>query len=515
MRRILYKIKQASQAYWQTCLSIDIRSLALFRLGLGALILCDALNRLPHARAFLSDIGTLSRADVLQSWRERQIFSLYFINGSEFFAYILLAITAAVACLLMVGFRTKLMTILAWFLVVSLQLRNPLILQGGDDLLKLLLFWSVFLPLGQAYSIDSLSKLNAQKTKTIHGIASIALLAQVIMLYTFAGLLKSGGDWQTTGDAIYYALHIDHFTTPFGIWLRNFDGFLRFLTFATVKIEVFAPFLFITPFLNPGFRMLGITVFASLHIGFILSMRLGLFPYIDLVALIPFIPSLFWDKFSKKFKDYSFKLSSSIACTLESVENLLPTNKGFLAKQRTTHAPNTAIKIFIASCLAIALLSNVEKHNKKFEMPVFARQVGDWLHLNQHWAMFSPNPMKHSGWFILQGKTQDGKEVDPFRKVEIQKNFSKPALVSNLYPNQRWRKYFMNLQLHKFKTFRLHFGQYLCRENNRARVDPFKKLIEFKLIYMEEKTQPPGGKKFQRKRKTLWKHNCFKKRDPS
>ena len=46
------------------------------------------------------------------------------------------------------------MTIIRWFLLVSLQNTNYMILQGVDTVLRVMLFWGMFLPLGAQYSLD-------------------------------------------------------------------------------------------------------------------------------------------------------------------------------------------------------------------------------------------------------------------------------------------------------------------------------------------------------------------------
>ena len=55
----------------------------------------------------------------------------------------------------MIGYRARLATIACWFLVMSIHNRNPMILSAGDILLRLLLFWAMFLPLGARYSVDA------------------------------------------------------------------------------------------------------------------------------------------------------------------------------------------------------------------------------------------------------------------------------------------------------------------------------------------------------------------------
>lgn len=72
--------------------------------------------------------------------------SIIFSGGTTFLTFMFtLHIIAGV--LLAIGYRTRLMTVVNFVLITSLQARNILVLHGGDVLMKLLCFWAMFLPL--------------------------------------------------------------------------------------------------------------------------------------------------------------------------------------------------------------------------------------------------------------------------------------------------------------------------------------------------------------------------------
>ena len=50
--------------------------------------------------------------------------------------------------MLIFGVRTRFAALASWFMLVSVQTRNPVILQGGDVYLRLLAFIAIFLPIG-------------------------------------------------------------------------------------------------------------------------------------------------------------------------------------------------------------------------------------------------------------------------------------------------------------------------------------------------------------------------------
>ena len=130
---------------------IDLRSLALFRICLGLIILIDLLTRLPDLNTFYTDAGLLPRAALVG---QPQLISAHLMNGTVWFQAVLFLIQGVCAVGLLVGYRTRLMTWLSWVLMVSLHWRFRSILGGGDEYLRYLLFWSVFLPLGARWSVD-------------------------------------------------------------------------------------------------------------------------------------------------------------------------------------------------------------------------------------------------------------------------------------------------------------------------------------------------------------------------
>ena len=133
---------------------LDLRSMALFRILLGLLIIADLAGRVPNFRAHYTDEGVLPR-DLLISSMSEWRWSLFLINGSVQFQVALFVITWVAAVMIIVGYRTRLMLFIAWVLIMSLQVRNPMVLSGADTLLRLTMFWSMLLPLGAIWSIDS------------------------------------------------------------------------------------------------------------------------------------------------------------------------------------------------------------------------------------------------------------------------------------------------------------------------------------------------------------------------
>lgn len=285
--------------------SIDYRTLALLRVCLGGIIFVDLLLRSRDFTAFFTDQGIIPRKLALDWWPDAT-FSLYFINGSEFFAFVLVAISLLLALALMIGYKTRLVTILSWVLLVSLHSRTSILSHGGEDLLRLLLFWGMFLPLGARFSLDSALETAIPYAKqTLFSVATFGILMQVMYVYWVGALLKTGSAWQVDHTAVYYALSLDQFSTGLGQWvLINLDFLLPYLTQFVFFLELYGPIFMVAPFFLLWFRLPILFLLICMHIGFVLLLNVGFFPYVSITSLLLFMPKEVWQFIGKRWVDY-------------------------------------------------------------------------------------------------------------------------------------------------------------------------------------------------------------------
>ena len=197
---------------------------------------------------------------------------------------------------------------MSWVFFVSLSARMPIVSHAGDDLMRLALFWMIFLPTNRHFSVDrALVDLNSQTPSKFNydilNIASIAMLLQLIYMYFFTGLLKWHPVWTTEGSALYLALELEKFLTPFGELLRLLPyGVLQFLTRVTLFSELIIPLLVFIPFKNHYLRFVSITTFVIFHLGLFATFKLGNFPWICIAYWMIFIPTHFWNFISETLK---------------------------------------------------------------------------------------------------------------------------------------------------------------------------------------------------------------------
>ena len=88
------------------------------------------------------------------------------------------------------------------------------------------------------------------------------------------------------------------------------------LTRAVIIFEIVGPILLFWPIFPSVARLIGILGFIGLQAGFGMCLNLGPFPLVSIAAVLPFIPTVFWEKiFSEKRK--SFRIGLNIRHFLE------------------------------------------------------------------------------------------------------------------------------------------------------------------------------------------------------
>ena len=275
---------------------IDLRSLALFRIGLGAFVLLDLLNRAADLTAHYTWDGVITEATLKEAGGMlRFLMPHYYCSASAVLQAGLFFVHGAVAVVLIAGYRTRIVTVACWYLTSSLQLCNTSLWYGADDVVRLCLFWGMFLPLGARFSLDRAAAPPSHESgDTVVSVASLAYLVQVCLIYFCAAMFKLNSDHWWEGDALRYALHYDWYVTGLGIWMREQAWMIPWLTWGTILVEGMTPFLILAPVGNGPLRLVATVALVGLHVGFILTMAIIFFPYASLVCLLPLIPTWFW-----------------------------------------------------------------------------------------------------------------------------------------------------------------------------------------------------------------------------
>jgi hypothetical protein len=298
--------------------SADPRSLGLFRIALGVLLFVDVARRWPDVEAHYANTGWLTNHFMLFRPMSDHLFSIYLGFSTPGEVKTLMAFHLLVCVLLAIGWRTRIMHVLAALLLVSINSRNIMLENGGWVVLTLLTVWSMFLPLGRRFSVDAVraslrarrettpSALNdredpPRETTPVVSFAVAALILQWIVIYYFNVVHKTGHEWRD-GTAVYYFFQQDRMVTAFGGWLRELLPVVAFkvMTFSALAMESSIAILLASPFRAPLFRMIAWGLCCALHLSIDSVVQLGPFSWAMVTMFWALIPTEAWEKLGPK-----------------------------------------------------------------------------------------------------------------------------------------------------------------------------------------------------------------------
>jgi len=464
-------------ACWQRIFAVDFRSLAALRVALGVLVLLDVRLRWPVIREMYSDDGFFTRAlsnqyfdaNANMPWRD-WIWSVHMLDGSLEWAHWLFAIEAILAVLLIAGCLTRMVTLLLWILVASVHVRCPIIISSADMYLKLMLFWSILLPLGRVWSIDSLVLRRPRSAGFYCSAASAAFILQLILMYFFTGIAKCNDVW-LGGTAMEYVMRLDIYATPLGMSLLEIPFLPGFINWSTLVMELGAIWLVLVPWRNGTWRVLLILTFWLFHFGIALSMSIGLFSWICMAAWLIVVPAGFWNWLGRE-------------APLPHQIDKLP--------ERPVMSRSFGLAFNAFACLMILLsllwnICNLDYPRYAWVMPPGMEWLGRVTAFEQHFQMFG-KPPPESPWFVYRGTLKNGQEVDIFRggtPVDMEK----PKRIAQTFPDHNYRKLHRNLIAERLKDYRQPLLESVTRDwNSRHAAD--EQVLSAELIAIYETIGP-------------------------
>lgn len=473
-------------------LHFDLRALGLMRICVAAVIIIDLSIRMSDLEAFYSDTGAVPLSMVFQHAWNRYFFSVHTISGLWQVQLVLFMISVFCALMLLIGYRTRLFTILSWLLMLSMHNRNVFILQGGDDVLRMILFWAMFIPWGERYSYDSLAKRERGMDagpQTIFTLATLAYMLQLAYLYTGSALLK-GPEWNRDFTAVYYAYSLDQITYPHVRFIYYYPQLLRGLTMIAYYFELLVPLLFIMPFAHERFRLLAVCLITGFH-GFNLgTMMIGIFPLVGISTGIGMLPSFVMDRFDRMTLRIRKHVAGSFAGIAWAAGHLLKWKPSLYATGGWRHKVNIFVMVFLIVFVADWNISNLAFVHSK--VPQYLHPLAYALRIDQCWGMFAPGVLKDDGWYVFEGDCRDGicrNLLSEDGKIEYVK---KPHSVVSMFKNDRWRKYAENYIFIHNDFMRPYFCDYYRRAWNKGREEQ-NQVERLRIYYVTEMTQPDYG----------------------
>jgi hypothetical protein len=254
---------------------VDPAPMAALRIACGLLVLGWTLSLLPDAQAFLSDGGLTARAvPGTSGWWSVPIYSPY---GA-------LALLGLAALALVVGWHTRIASVLVAFLLIALQRRDVYVLNSGDLLLRELAIFVALMPAGECWSLDA-------RNREIYARAPWALRllqVQVSVLYLFSVLAKlHGTSWQD-GSAVGQAVQLEdlqRIVVPFPFATSVTMSAL--LTYGTLLVEAFL----VVGLWLPRTRWWAMGAGIAVHLGIEATLLIGWFSLAIIACYLAFVPA--------------------------------------------------------------------------------------------------------------------------------------------------------------------------------------------------------------------------------
>lgn len=457
-------------AWCEARYGLDLRSLAVFRVGLGALLLADLVDRARDLRAHYTDVGVLTREHLVTGLGRPASYSLHMVSGDTVSQVLLFAVAGVSASMLLLGYRTRLASIVSWVLLCSLQNRNPLVLQSGDDLLRLMLFWSMFVPLGARFSVDAvLAEQTPPLRSRLLSLGTLALATQLFTMYVVSATRQTGPSWHQDGTALQLVLHHQALATACGQWLRDLSPrVLQGLTWQVWWLERYGPLLFFVPWKTFWWRTLAAAAFVTFHIGSLVTLELGLLPWVAIVCWLVVLPSWFWDGPAYRLA-LGTKHYSSLSELSQRAQALIVRHRKWwgppLPPARIR--PTWFGSVLVLVCAGAAAYGSGDATRRGDHVISERLAALQRLGLSANWGLFVPDPPTTSGWLVSVAEQQGGAEIDVWNGGRAV-TFEPPSVPSATYRSQRWRHLMQNVVPGSHARVN-NVLRWLCREWNEDR----------------------------------------------
>lgn len=444
-------MEKRAQKLLTLAFSLDRRSLAVMRVAYGFLILTDLLIRSVSFEEHYGRLGAFPVTVAFEMGLQPTNLSLHVLNGTTGYQGLLFLLHAFFALMLLLGWRTRLFTILCFVMAVSLQNRNFLILNGGDNWMRLVLFWAIFLPWGDRWSLDSL-KNRSEEVNFVSNVASFGLLTQVMIVYFVSALYKTGPAWRTEGSAIYLALHQLEWNSDLGTYFLYFPNFLMVLSFAIMLYELIGPWLLICPCAFGPVRTFSTLAFIGFHFGLEVCMELGVFPLVGMCTLLGLFPAWAWERFPLR----------SLGRALDWAYHPRSWNRRLVEQAGSSEPLTHWVTPYLLWLVALFTLTwNMSgRQGESFPLPQSFKVAGQLMALNQYWGLFAPEPGRTGGWLVLEAQLSDGSVIDLQTNQAIDWS---PPRSSSVFPTQRVKRWWVGVTNEDYKAVRPYVASWLVR----------------------------------------------------
>lgn len=462
--------------------AVDSRSLAAFRIIIGVTLLIDLIHRAGHIELFYTDQGVYTLSTYAATYSQYDGLSLHAASGSLWFQQFMFLVAGLFAVAFILGYRTRLVGAISLVLLVSLHARNPAVLNGGDFLLRVILFVSLLSPLGERWSVDALRRGAARSS--VSSIGTVVLLLQPIVVFTSNAILKHEGDNWYAGEALEIALSNDVMTVYLGNMLVEYSSLLTVLNYIWVVLLAGSALFLLVPV--GRLRALTALAYMGAFAGMLVTMSVGVFPLALMASMIPFLTAPFWDIVVQQVPaTWTDRLPT--AAQFGPVGNP-PIERRLIAaiRERGHEYAASYIVSYLQSLVTmlgllvlIWMLMFAADEATEFDVPSDI----DYDNLDQqNWGLYAPDPSEAYSWYVVEAELEN--ETVIAELDGISQTFDRPPDASQEYATFRHRKYLQSVRSSgedEPGSIATQYAEWACEQVSTNRDTPVKKVTLYRM----------------------------------
>ncbi|ELY96510.1 hypothetical protein C482_15963 [Natrialba chahannaoensis JCM 10990] len=511
---------------------IDTRTLALVRIAFALLILADLFLRARNFSYFYTEAGPVPQSLALAALSVDAP-SVYFLTTDPAGTAALFVVHGVLAVLLLVGYHTRVATALSLVFVLSLDLRNPLVLSYADTLFVWLLFWGIFLPLGERWSVDAVHA-DREPRASVASIGSALALFQMITMYVVNGYHKSNSELWQSGEAAVLVFGLDDMTFLLADSLHAVPALLQAGGLAWYYMLCLSGLLVLA---RGRLRTGLVSIYMVAHLSFAVTVRIGAFAFVALAGLLLFLQSSFWDDLSAVARKLSLPTTTAdihrpvqtrLPLTRRHHTNhRLPTATGLATRlprlrleytanltHRIRHNPTRTVVATVVAIGAVVALVSVLSAGGLVSDDIdpateIERGATGFIDHQTEWSIFAPEPRTTDRYYIFPAVTASGERLDVYNDRAL--TFDRPyENLQHQYETYRERFYMNSVGSSDPPETTALLAEHICTEWNEAH-DGDDELTHLTMYQVQEQvTRETIGTPNERNRSAvlLHRHGC-------
>jgi Vitamin K-dependent gamma-carboxylase len=270
--------------------SCDPRFCPLFRILISLNLVVITIVWMLDAQLWFTDDGVLRAETSWEMSLKNQLSVLYLFPSTTTVVSTFLGILLFQSLLMLVGCWSRVQAMCIYIWLTSFHHRNPIICDGEDTVLRLFVFFMIFMPLDCRWSLlRRILKPNhpPQPLSYASGWALRLVQLELTAIYFSTAWCKAHGSTWQDGTALYYVSRMQdvfgRLWLPGGMW--EMLWLVKMLTWGVLIAEMILPFAL---WLRPT-RRLAVGLGLFLHLSIEYAMNLFMFEWIMMAGLITFL----------------------------------------------------------------------------------------------------------------------------------------------------------------------------------------------------------------------------------